>query len=241
MSGLFSAGHTGATVVAAVAGLGLLPGVDRPALAAHSRPRAAGRAARRRRHRRLQARAPAAVRGDGRIYAQVARRATPRVGLLTMGEEETKGNELTGGARAAQGARLNFVGNVEGHDLFAGKADVVVCDGFTGNVALKVSEGLVEPSLTCCARSCVGRSARLGGAAGAAGVPALRAARRLLRVRRGAAARGQRAVPDRPRPVVGAGRAQRRRAGRRFRASAGPRLIDAVARLTPASQGALPS
>jgi glycerol-3-phosphate acyltransferase PlsX len=69
----------------------------------------------------------------------------PRVGLLSIGEEETKGNELTREAhRLLKGSPLNFVGNVEARDIFSGTADVIVCDGFTGNVALKLSEGLVE-------------------------------------------------------------------------------------------------
>ena len=67
----------------------------------------------------------------------------PTVGLLNIGEEEIKGNELVeadGGAAAASG--LNFYGNVEGDDIYKGTTDVVVCDGFVGNVALKTSEGL---------------------------------------------------------------------------------------------------
>jgi glycerol-3-phosphate acyltransferase PlsX len=71
--------------------------------------------------------------------------ASPRVGLLSNGEEETKGNDLT--IRAAEILRrtsLRFVGNVEGRDLFTDVADVVVCDGFIGNVALKLGEGLVR-------------------------------------------------------------------------------------------------
>jgi glycerol-3-phosphate acyltransferase PlsX len=69
----------------------------------------------------------------------------PRVGLLSIGEEETKGNELTREAhQLLKASRLHFVGNVEARDIFAGDADVIVCDGFTGNVALKMSEGLVE-------------------------------------------------------------------------------------------------
>jgi glycerol-3-phosphate acyltransferase PlsX len=69
----------------------------------------------------------------------------PRVGLLSVGEEETKGNELTHEAfQLIKPLNLNFVGNVEGRDLYNGRADVIVCDGFVGNVALKVSEGLVE-------------------------------------------------------------------------------------------------
>ncbi len=69
----------------------------------------------------------------------------PRVGLLSIGEEEHKGNELTRTATPLlKTLPINFIGNVEGRDLYSGKADVIVCDGFIGNVALKVSEGLVD-------------------------------------------------------------------------------------------------
>jgi phosphate acyltransferase len=69
----------------------------------------------------------------------------PRVALLSIGEEETKGNELTReAALRIKQTQLNFVGNVEGRDLFRGSVDVVVCDGFIGNIALKLSEGLAE-------------------------------------------------------------------------------------------------
>jgi glycerol-3-phosphate acyltransferase PlsX len=70
--------------------------------------------------------------------------ARPRVGILSVGEEENKGNELTLEAhRLIRQLPLNFLGNVEGRDLYNGNVDVIVCDGFIGNVALKVSEGLV--------------------------------------------------------------------------------------------------
>jgi glycerol-3-phosphate acyltransferase PlsX len=69
----------------------------------------------------------------------------PRIGLMSIGEESTKGNELTKEAfERIQASSLNFIGNVEGKDIFSGKADVIVSDGFTGNVALKASEGTVE-------------------------------------------------------------------------------------------------
>ena len=70
---------------------------------------------------------------------------TPRVGLLSIGEEPAEGNELTREAhKLLKGAPLRFIGNVEGRDVYGGKADVIVCDGFTGNIALKISEGLVD-------------------------------------------------------------------------------------------------
>src|SRR6266571_8544033 len=69
----------------------------------------------------------------------------PRVGLLSIGEEDSKGNELTKEAfKSLKRAPINFIGNVEGRDIFKGDVDVIVCDGFTGNVALKLSEGLIE-------------------------------------------------------------------------------------------------
>jgi glycerol-3-phosphate acyltransferase PlsX len=85
----------------------------------------------------------------GNTYCKlVLNRARPRVGLLSIGEEDTKGNELTKEAfKLLKETQLNFIGNVEGKDIFTGKADVVVCDGFIGNIALKISEGLAETIL----------------------------------------------------------------------------------------------
>ena len=144
---LFSAGHTGASVMAAHAAFGLLPGVDRPALATIIPTRRAPAVL-------LDAGATVGCRPPhlvqfavmGSAYARVALGlAAPRVGLLSVGEEESKGNELTRDAhRLLKDAPVNFIGNVEGRDVYAGEADVIVCDGFTGNVTLKVSEGLVE-------------------------------------------------------------------------------------------------
>jgi glycerol-3-phosphate acyltransferase PlsX len=69
----------------------------------------------------------------------------PRVALLSIGEEEMKGNELTReAAELLKRTNLNFVGNVEGRDVFSGNVEVIVCDGFIGNIALKISEGLVD-------------------------------------------------------------------------------------------------
>jgi glycerol-3-phosphate acyltransferase PlsX len=82
----------------------------------------------------------------GGVYARLALRVDrPRIGLLSIGEEATKGNDLTRDAhRLLKAAPINFVGNVEARDVYSGVADVIVCDGFTGNVVLKTSEGLVE-------------------------------------------------------------------------------------------------
>jgi len=144
---LFSAGHTGASVIAAHTAFGRLPGVDRPALATIIPTRThpavlldSGATVECRPHHLVQF----AIMGVA--YARVALGcAAPRVGLLSVGAEESKGNDLTREAhRLLKVAPVNFVGNVEGPDVFAGHADVIVCDGFTGNITLKVSEGLVE-------------------------------------------------------------------------------------------------
>ena len=146
-SALFSAGHTGATVMAAHGAFGMLSGVDRPALAATIPTRArpailldVGASVECRPQHLLQF----AVMGA--VYARVGLGVeAPRVGLLSIGEEETKGNELTREAhQLLKAAPLNFVGNIEARHVYSGGADVIVCDGFTGNVALKISEGLVE-------------------------------------------------------------------------------------------------
>ncbi|MBS1818691.1 MAG: phosphate acyltransferase PlsX [Acidobacteria bacterium] len=144
---LFSAGHTGASVMAAHGAFGMIAGVDRPALAATipTRERPAvlldvGASVECRPAHLLQF----AVMGS--VYARVAFGLDrPRIGLLSIGEEETKGNELTREAhQLLKGSAVNFIGNVEARDVYSGGADVIVCDGFTGNVALKISEGLVE-------------------------------------------------------------------------------------------------
>jgi glycerol-3-phosphate acyltransferase PlsX len=133
--------------MAAYSAFGMLPGVDRPALATVMPTR--GRAA-----VLLDAGANAECRPQhllqfGIMGAVLARLALgierPRVALLSIGEEETKGNELTRDAhRLLKAAPLHFIGNIEGRDIYGGDADVIVCDGFTGNIVLKTSEGLVE-------------------------------------------------------------------------------------------------
>jgi glycerol-3-phosphate acyltransferase PlsX len=144
---LVSAGHTGATVMAAYGAFGTIAGVDRPALAAsiptRGRPAVlvdAGANVECRPQHLLQF----AVMGG--VYAKIAFGVErPRVGLLSVGEEATKGNELTRDAhQLLKTAPLNFIGNIEGREIYSGVADVIVCDGFTGNVVLKTSEGLVE-------------------------------------------------------------------------------------------------
>jgi len=86
-----------------------------------------------------------AIMGDVYFRSMFGRRHVPRVGLLSIGEEETKGNELTREAfQLLKQLPLNFVGNVEGRDLYNGQVDVIVADGFVGNVALKISEGVAN-------------------------------------------------------------------------------------------------
>jgi glycerol-3-phosphate acyltransferase PlsX len=145
---LFSAGNTGATVMAAHAAFGMIAGVDRPALATTIPTRA------RRPAVLLDAGANVECRPQhllhfavmGGVYARLALGLDrPRIGLLSIGEEASKGNELTREAhRLLKAAPIDFIGNVEARDLYSGEADVVVCDGFTGNVVLKTGEGLVE-------------------------------------------------------------------------------------------------
>ncbi len=146
--GLVSAGNTGAVMATVKIVLGALPGVDRPALAGvfpTSRGRAAvmldvGANVDCKPHHLEQF----AVMGEI-YYRAIFGVARPRVGLLSIGQEETKGNELTREAyQLLRRLPLHFAGNVEGGDLYNGKVDVIVCDGFIGNVALKISEGLVE-------------------------------------------------------------------------------------------------
>jgi glycerol-3-phosphate acyltransferase PlsX len=90
----------------------------------------------------------------GKIFMeQVLGHKNPSIALMSIGEEESKGNDLTKQAfERLQAASLNFIGNVEGKDIYSGKADVIVSDGFTGNVALKVSEGVVETLLSLARR-----------------------------------------------------------------------------------------
>jgi len=144
--GVVSAGNTGAVMATAKIVQGMIRGVDRPALAS-ALPTQTG--------------SPVVVLDVGanvdstpemlaqfavmgEIYSRtIFRKRSPRVGLLSIGEEEHKGNDLTRAALPLLKALpINFIGNVEGRDVFSGVADVIVCDGFIGNVLLKVSEGV---------------------------------------------------------------------------------------------------
>jgi phosphate acyltransferase len=149
-SGLVSAGNTGAVMAISKTVMGVLQGVDRPALAAVV-PTLTGHAV------LLDVGANVACKPHhlvqfaimGHLFSKkIVGIASPRVGLMSVGEEESKGNELTKEVhKYLKKISLNFIGNVEGRDLYNGRADVIVCDGFTGNVALKTSEGLIEAVL----------------------------------------------------------------------------------------------
>jgi glycerol-3-phosphate acyltransferase PlsX len=147
-AGFVTAGNTGAAMATAKMVLGALPGVDRPALAAVF-PTAlrtgamlldVGANVDCKPHNLEQF----AVMGE--IYFRsIFGTRRPSVGLLSIGEEETKGNELTRESfQLLKQLPLNFVGNVEGRDLYNGEVDVIVTDGFVGNVALKTSEGVAN-------------------------------------------------------------------------------------------------
>jgi len=143
-----SAGNTGAVMAITLVVLGPLAGVERPAIAA-ALPTLAGHAILLDVGANVDCKPRHLVQFAimGNVYArQVLGKARPRVGLLSIGEEETKGNELTKEAFRAleEEPGIEFIGNVEGVDVFKGYADVVVCDGFTGNVALKIGESVAE-------------------------------------------------------------------------------------------------
>jgi glycerol-3-phosphate acyltransferase PlsX len=143
-----SAGNTGACMAISKMVTGKIPGVDRPALSGVFPTLPGGLAV------LVDVGANVDCTPDmlaqfavmGEIYSRlVLKIQKPRVGLLSIGEEEHKGNELTRAVTPIlKTLPIHFIGNVEGRDLYTGIADVVVCDGFIGNVALKVSEGLVE-------------------------------------------------------------------------------------------------
>jgi glycerol-3-phosphate acyltransferase PlsX len=145
---MVTAGNTGAAMIAAKMVIGTVPGVDRPALAAVL-PNAQGR------HTVvLDVGANVDSRPEhlrefavmGHFYAQeVMHTPSPRIGLMSIGEEEGKGTDLTREVfKVLKTTGLNFVGNVEGRDVFKGSVDVIVCDGFVGNVLLKTAESLAE-------------------------------------------------------------------------------------------------
>ena len=143
----FSVGNTGAVVCAAALNLGLLAGVERPGIGiimptlkgncmvidvgANIDPKP---------KQLLQY----GIMAD--VYSRyILNKPSPTVGLLNVGEEETKGTDFIKETYdLLSGSKINFIGNVEGKDLFSGKCDIIICDGFVGNVALKVTEGLAK-------------------------------------------------------------------------------------------------
>jgi glycerol-3-phosphate acyltransferase PlsX len=145
--GVVSAGNSGAMLIASVLHFGLVRGVTRPAIAALF-PTLGG----------FSMILDVGANVDckpmhllqfaimGHTYAKyILNKPLPKIGLLSIGEEENKGNEVTRQAyELLKRSRLNFVGNIEGYDIFEGKADVIVCDGFMGNVILKLSEGVID-------------------------------------------------------------------------------------------------
>ena len=152
-AGFVTAGNTGAAMATAKMVLGSLAGIDRPALAT-AFPTATGNPC-------VMLDVGANVDSDpenliqfavmGNVFARnVLHMSNPRIGLLSIGEEDSKGNSLTRDTlpmlRELKG--MNFIGNVEGRDLFNGRCDVIVCDGFVGNVALKISEGAAKMMTT---------------------------------------------------------------------------------------------
>jgi glycerol-3-phosphate acyltransferase PlsX len=143
-----SAGNTGACVAAAQLRMRLLPGIVRPGIAVilptfHGPVTicdVGANVAPQPRHLQQYAIMAAAYAHD------VCNIENPRVGLLSIGEEDAKGNQLTKDARKLMrdDPNINFVGNIEGRDIFKGVVDVVVCDGFVGNIILKFTEGIAE-------------------------------------------------------------------------------------------------
>ena len=215
---MVSAGNSGAVLAAALFELGMVEGIERPAIASYF-PTSRGYCL------FLDLGAVVDPKPNhllqwalmGRVYAErILGVRTPTIGLLSNGEEPTKGNRLVQEVYPllAEASGLNFVGNVEGKDIPAGTVDVVVTDGFTGNVALKTAEGaaafltdLLRKELTATLPRKAGRR-----------LPATRLPRDprppgLQRHRRRAAPGDQRDGDHRPRPLERASHRQRRRRG----------------------------
>lgn len=147
VNAVVSTGNSGATMAAGMFVLKRIPGIDRPAIATivpNLKDQTVVLDVGGNVDCKPQHLAQFALMGS--VYAsQMLGKKSPRVGLLSNGEEESKGNDQTREAnRILKSAPLNYLGNIEGRDIYNGHADVVVCDGFVGNVVLKVSEGLAE-------------------------------------------------------------------------------------------------
>lgn len=145
-----SAGHSGATMAAAIRKLGRLEGISRPGIASLFPTRKSpvmlmdiGANVDCRPQHLFQFAVMASS-----CYALLQNRKNPRVGLLSIGSEPGKGNALIKESHELLNqSNLNFIGNVEGRDVYSGDLDVVVCDGFVGNISLKISEGLAEAAM----------------------------------------------------------------------------------------------
>jgi glycerol-3-phosphate acyltransferase PlsX len=144
---VISAGHSGAAMATSLFVLGPIEGVERPAIATIM-PTVKGRSIVLDVGANVDCKPVHLLQFAvmGAVFAKyVLKNLNPRVGLLSIGEEETKGNELTKEAfKLLTETSLNFIGNVEGRDVISGKADVIVCDGFIGNVVLKAAEAVAE-------------------------------------------------------------------------------------------------
>ncbi len=148
---MVSAGNTGAVMALAKNVLGTMKNIDRPALAimlptlkGNSLLVDVGANTESKPHNLVE------FAMMGKVYLEnIFGIENPRIGLMNIGEEEVKGNELTKATHnLLKQLDINFVGNVEGRDIYIGEADLIVTDGFTGNVTLKVSEGVVEVMLS---------------------------------------------------------------------------------------------
>lgn len=146
--GLVSAGNTGAVMATAKMIQGMVPGVERPALASVLPTRKGTPVVLVDVGANVDCTPRMLVQFAvmGEVYSRVILKTShPRIGLLSIGTEDHKGNELTRAVLPVlKSLPLNFIGNVEGRDLYSGHADVIICDGFVGNVVLKASEGLAD-------------------------------------------------------------------------------------------------
>ena len=166
---LVSSGSTGAAVAAALFGVGRIKGVERPAIATPI-PSLTGTTVVLDSGAKVDAK-PEHMKQSaimGTVYAEkILKISAPRVGLLNIGEEETKGNEvaLATYPLLKKEKTIKFIGNVEGRDINKGTVDVVVCDGFVGNVVLKFGEGLAKAIMTMVKEAIMkgGILAKLGG------------------------------------------------------------------------------
>ncbi|MFN0116953.1 MAG: phosphate acyltransferase PlsX [Elusimicrobiota bacterium] len=148
--GLVSAGNSGATMTSALLQLGRLEGISRPAIATIL-PTLDGQCVMLDMGANMDCKSKHLFQFAimGSVYFEaIFKNSNPRVGLLSIGEEEGKGNELTQEThQLLKNSSLNYIGHIEGRDIPMGKADVIVCDGFVGNVVLKFGEGLSEALL----------------------------------------------------------------------------------------------